>query len=164
MDTSTPLTFVDPELLLLLPLTMTPALQEYEPAHKTLIDPPYALAPFKAPPTPLDIVTALQFEEEALVTAILTAPTLDPPEVLLLLPALLLLQEYEPAHKTLIDPPYALAPFKPPPTPLDVVKALQFEERELLINTVTSLAPVTPEVLLLLPPPALLLLQEYEPM
>ncbi len=111
---------------------------------------------------PLVILTALQFEEEELVTAILTAPTLDPPEVLMLLPVLLLLQEYEPAHKTLIDPPYALAPFKPPLTPLDVAKALQFEERELLINTVTSLAPVAPEVLLL--PPELLLLQEYEPM
>ena len=163
MDTSTPLTFVAPELLLLLPLPALLLLQEYEPEYKILYDPPYAL-PAKLPPTPLDIVTALQFEEEALVTDILTAPTLDPPEVLLLLPALLLLQEYEPAHKTLIDPPYALAPFKPPLTPLDVVKALQFEERELLINTVTSLAPVAPEVLLLLPPPALLLLQEYEPM
>ncbi len=163
MDTSTPLTFVDPELLLLLlRLPAMPLLQEYEPARKTLIDPPYAAAPINFPPTPFDIVTALQFEEEALVTAILTAPTLDPPEVLWLLPASLLLQEYEPAHKTLIDPPYALAPFKPSRTPLDVVKALQFEERELLINTVTSLAPVTPEMLLL--PPELLLLQEYEPM
>ena len=65
------------------------------------------------------------------------------------------LQAYAPMYTTLIDPPYELAP------PLPVVVALQPELFTLLIDTLTPLAVVNPDVLLLLLPP--LMLQAYPP-
>ena len=65
-----------------------------------------------------------------------------------------MLQAYAPMYTTLIDPPYELAPMLP------VVVALQPELFTLLMDTLTPLAVVNPDALLLLPLlPLLLLLQ-----
>ena len=55
------------------------------------------------------------------------------------------LQAYAPMYTTLIDPPYELLPRKP------VAVALQPELFTLLMDTLTPLAVVDPDVLLLLP-------------
>ena len=67
-----------------------------------------------------------------------------------------LLQAYEPTYTTLIDPPYELAPMLP------VVVALQPELFTLPMDTLTPLAVINPDVLLMLPP-LLLKLQAYPP-
>jgi len=67
------------------------------------------------------------------------------------------LQAYAPMYTTLIDPPYELIPKEP------VVVALQPELFTLLMDTLTPLAVVDPDVLLLLPPLLLLKLQAYPP-
>ncbi len=64
------------------------------------------------------------------------------------------LQVYAPMWTALIDPPYELAPYKP------VVVALQSELFTPLMDTLTPLAVVDPEWLLL---PPLLELQAYPP-
>ena len=62
-----------------------------------------------------------------------------------------------------MDPPTAFAPYVPIPLlALFNDVALQFEERVLLTVTLTPIAVVDPELLLL--PPSLLVLQTYAPM
>ena len=55
--------------------------------------------------------------------------------------SLVTLKAYAPMYKTLIDPPYEL------PAPEPIVKALQSELFTLLIETLTPLAVVNPDVL-----------------
>ncbi len=102
--TETSLTFVAPQvLLLLLPMSAERLkLQEYAPTCNTLIDPPY-----KFPP--LVVVKALESTEVVFRTRTLMPLTLVDPHVLLDKPKELRLQEYAPMWKE-NDPPYTFAP------------------------------------------------------
>ncbi len=97
------LALVKPHVLLLAAEALK--LQAYDPTYKTLIDPPYELAPNKLPP--LFVLMALQLEQAESVTVTDTSPALVAPHELLLLleVAPLKLQEYAPMYKTLKDPP-----------------------------------------------------------
>ena len=82
--TETPLAVVASHILLLLLETALLRLQAYEPMYKTLIDPPYEFAPREL--SPIVVVEALEWAEEALSTRTATPLTSVAPQVLLLLP------------------------------------------------------------------------------
>jgi len=113
-------------------------LQAYAPMYTTLIDPPYELSPL------LPVAVVLQPELFTLLMDTLTPlAVVDPDVMLLLLPPPLMLQAYAPRYNE-NDPPYEL------PASKHIAVALQPELFTLLMNTLTPLAVVDPDVMLLL--------------
>jgi hypothetical protein len=170
--TDTPLAVVAPHVLLLLLEAASLKLQAYAPTYKTLMHPPYELAPsdLSSGPSPL-VLTALLLEqpEPRTITDILLADVDSHVLLLMLEAASFKLQAYEPTCKALIDPPYELAAKVCciPESLLNmlplVLEAVQLEQAESLTCTDTPLADVVPHVLLLLLEAASLKLQAYAP-
>jgi hypothetical protein len=136
MKTLTPLADVNPDVLRTSPL---PKLQAYPPRYNEN-EPPYELPPKEPPEDP--VVVALQSELFTLLMKTLTPLADVNPDVLLTV-TLPKLQAYPPRYNE-NEPPYELPPEDP------VVVALQSELFTLLMDTLTPLADVNPDVLLLL--------------